>query len=271
MNGKIGARIAIGLAVVVALAAAGWFGFLEWSRARVRAEVDAAFAGIRETGARAAFADAAFNPREMGITITGISVISPDGGARVKVDRLSARGGERPADRRVSLEALDLDGVEITLTGESANGGTITYSLPQVLIDRYNGPMTLIAAGEGTGPYGALRVALRQLAATTAAKVTIPEARARISPAGGPAAELAYSNFAAEGVNAGAIRSLIVDRVTYAFTPPAPDAAPDTGKPDAPKPAAPGRVTGQVDGLVAAQIDTAPLLAMTHHRTVLHA
>lgn len=267
MNGKIGARLAVGVAVVAGLGAAGWFGFLEWSRARVRAEVDAAFAGIRETGARAAFADATFNPREMGITITGISVISPDGGARVKVDRLSARGGERPVDRRVSLEALDLDGVEITLTGDSAAGGTITYTLPQVMIDRYSGPMTLIAAGEGNGPYGAVRVALRQLAATTAAKVTIPEARAQIAPAGAPPAEASYRDFAAEGVNAGAIRSLVVDRVTYAFTPPAPAADP-AAKPDAASPGtgssgAPGRVTGQVDGLVAAQIDTAPLLAMT--------
>ncbi|MFG1300701.1 hypothetical protein V5F49_12975 [Xanthobacter sp. V3C-3] len=267
MNGKNVARIAGGVAVVAALGAAGWFGFLEWSRTRVRAEVDAAFAGIRQTGARAAFADATFNPREMGITVTGISVISPDGGARVKVDRLSARGGERPVDRRVTLEALDLDGVEITVTGDSAAGGTITYSLPQVMIDRYNGPMTLIAAGEGDGPYGALRVALRQLAATTAAKVTVPEARVQIAPAGAPQAELAYRNFAAEGVNAGAIRSMVVDRVTYAFTPPATGADQPAGtgaaQGDAAKPAAPGRVTGQVDGLVAAQVDTAPLLLMT--------
>ncbi|MDI4664407.1 hypothetical protein K9U40_08700 [Xanthobacter autotrophicus] len=271
MSRKIALRVAATIGLVAVLSVAGWYGFLEWSRAKVRAEVDAVFAGIRESGAKAAFAEAAFDPKEMGVTVTGISILSPDGSARLKVDRLSARGGERPNDRRVAVDALDLDGVEISVSGEAAAGGTITYTLPQVMIDRYNGPMTLIAAGEGTGPYGALRVALRQLAATTAAKVTIPEARGRIVPAGAPPAEITYRNLAAEGVNAGMIRSMVVDSLTASFTPP-PEPAAQTGgaakdaRPGAgaePAKAAPGRVTAQVDGLVAAQIDIAPLLLMT--------
>ncbi|MCG5235999.1 hypothetical protein [Xanthobacter oligotrophicus] len=264
MSRKFGLRIAGAIGLVAVLCVAGWYGFLAWSRTKVRAEVDAVFAGIRDTGAKASFTEASFDPREMGVTVTGISILSPDGSARLKVDRLSARGGERPHDRRVAVDALDLDGVEIALTGEAAAGGTITYTLPQVMIDRYNGPMTLIAAGEGNGPFGALRVALRQLASTTAAKVTIPEAHGRIAPAGAAPAEIAYRNLAAEGINAGIIRSLLVDSITFAFTPP-PEPAPAGAAQGqtAPVKAAPGRVTAQVDGFVAAQIDTAPLLLMT--------
>jgi hypothetical protein len=271
MSRKLVLRIAGAIGLLALLAIGGWYGFLEWSRTKVRAEVDAVFAGIRDTGAKATFTTATFDPKEMGVTVTGISITSPDGSARVKVDRISARGGERPNDRRVAVDALDLDGVEIALTGEAAAGGTITYTLPQVMIDRYNGPMTLIAAGEGNGPFGALRVALRQLAATTAAKVTIPEARGRVAPAGSAPTEVTYRNLAAEGVNAGAIRSLVVDTITVAFTPPplAQSAQDKTAqdktaqdKSSADK-ASPGRVTAQVDGFVAAQIDTAPLLLMT--------
>ncbi|MFG1242480.1 hypothetical protein V5F40_14275 [Xanthobacter sp. DSM 14520] len=269
MSRKFGLRIAGAVGLVAVLCVAGWYGFLAWSRTKVRTEVDAVFAGIRETGAKASFAEASFDPREMGVTVTGISILSPDGSAQVKVGRLSARGGERPTDRRVAVDALDLDDVEIALTGEAAAGGTITYSLPQVMIDRYNGPMTLVAAGEGNGPFGALRVALRQLAATTAAKVTIPEARGRITPAGAAPTEIAYRNLAAEGVNAGAIRSMVVDSITFAFTlPPLPATGGDAkstqpGPGAAANKTAPSRATGQIDGTVAAQIDTAPLLLMT--------
>lgn len=257
VGAKAFARIAVAVGLVAVLGAAGWFGFSAWTRSKVRTEVDQVFAGMRETGTRASFADASFDPVDQAITVTGIAITSADGGATVKINRLLARGGERPNDRRVTLEALDLDGVEVALSGDAAAGGRITYVLPQVMIDRYNGPMTLIAAGEGSGPFGALRVALRQLAATTAAKVTIPEARGRIVPADGAPMEVAYTNLAAEGVNAGVIRSLIVDRTTFSYTMPVPaQAGPGAAS-------APAKITGRVDGLVAAQIDTAPLLLMT--------
>ncbi|MEP9352066.1 hypothetical protein ABLE93_00555 [Xanthobacter sp. KR7-65] len=260
VGSKTLARIAVAVGLVAVLAAAGWFGFSAWSRAKVRAEVDQAFASMREAGAKADFADATFDAVDQAVTVTGISITSADGTASVKIARLLARGAEGPHDRRVTLEALDLDGLEIALSGDAAAGGTITYSVPQVMIDRYNGPMTLIATGEGKGPFGALRVALRQLGATTAAKVTIPEAKGRIAPAGAPAVEVSYTNLAAEGVNAGAVRSLIIDRSTFVTTTPPPE--PTAAPPGSPAPA-PAKVTARLDGLVAAQIDTAPLLLMT--------
>lgn len=261
-EGKAGRGIwtkaAVAVGVVAVLAAGGWFGFAAWSRAKVRAEVDQAFAGIRAAGSKASFADAGFDPADRAVTVSGIAIASADGTAAVKIARLVARGGEKPIDRRVTLEALDLDGVEVTLTGEAAQGGTLTYTLPQVMIDRYNGPMTLIAAGEGGGAFGALRVALRQLAATTAAKVTIPETRVRLVPAGAPPMEATYTNLAAEGVNAGAVRSLIIDRSTASYVLPA-----AAGEASAGAQAAPAKFDVRIEGLVAAQIDTAPLLLMT--------
>lgn len=259
-EGKTGRGIWIkagaAIGVVAVLAAGGWFGFAAWSRAKVRAEVDQAFAGIRAAGSKASFADAGFDPADRAVTVSGIAIASADGTAAVKIGRLVARGSEKPIDRRVTLDALDLDGVEVTLTGSAAQGGTITYVMPQVMIDRYNGPMTLIAAGEGGGAYGALRVALRQLAATTAAKVTIPETRVRVAPAGAPPMEATYTNLAAEGINAGAVRSLIIDRTTAAYVLPAPAGGGASGT-------VPAKVDLRIEGLVAAQIDTAPLLLMT--------
>lgn len=252
MSRGTGLKIAAGLAIVAVLAAGGYFGFVQWAKAKVRAEVETAFSALREQGTKASFADATFDARAQAIVITGISLASADSNATLKVDRLVARGSDKPRDRRVALDALDLDGVEVTVTGEGAAGGTLTYSLPQVMIDRYSGPISLVAAGEGNGPFGAMRVWLRQLAATSAAKVTIPEVRGRVAPAAGPAMDITYKEVAAEGLNAGTIRSLLVDRITFALTPPA-------GAPGA----AGGRVSGQVAGVVASQIDTAPLLAMT--------
>lgn len=244
-------KVAVAVGIVAVLAVGGWFGFASWSRGKVRAEVEQAFAGIRAAGSKASFTDAGFDPADRAVTVSGIAIASADGSAAVKIARLVARGSEKPIDRRVTLDALDLDGVEVTLSGDAAQGGTITYAMPQVMIDRYNGPMTLIAAGEGGGAYGALRVALRQLAATTAAKVTIPETRVRMAPAGAPAMEATYTNFAAEGINAGGVRSLIIDRSTASYVLPAEGQAP------------PARFTLRIEGLVAAQIDTAPILLMT--------
>lgn len=274
MNNKSVLRIAGAAVILAGLAIAGWYGFGAWTRAKVRGEVEEAFAALRAKGAKAAFADASFDPAKREITVSGISIVSADGGASVKIDRLLASGGERPHDGRVALDALDLDGLEISLSGENAGGGTATYSLPKVMIDRYTGPMTLIAAGEGSGPYGGVRVALRQLAATTAAKITIPDVAGRIVQPGTPPVEFAYANIAAEGVNAGTVRSLIIDRTTFAFTPAdetprdknsADKASADkAGSEKASGEKAPGRVSVRVDGIVAARIDTAPLLAVTN-------
>lgn len=254
-------KLAIGLVAVVLLGIAGYFGVRAVGERTARAEVERAFEEIRRRGASARFAEASVDPAARAIVLTGIEVGAADSGATVKIGRLTATGAQPPRDNYAEAEALDLEGVEITLTGPAAFGGTLVYAIPKVMIDRYRGPVVPVAAPAGEAePFGAARFALRQFAATSAAKVTIPAMTLRHQPAAAGAVpiEATYEGIAAEQVAAGKVRSLLIDKLAFS----GPDEVPARDGVGGAAPAGGARQVGELSGIVAARIDTAPFLAV---------
>lgn len=259
-------KLAIGFLVVGLVALAGYFGVRTWSERTALTEVEQAFERIRARGATARFASAEIDTDKKGIVLTGVEIGSKDGAVMLKVDRLTATGAVPPSDGYVEAEALDLDGASLSVSGAAASGGRIVYLLPKVMIDQYRGPVALVASASADSDPAEemLRVALQQLAATSAAKITIPEMAARKDPAAAGEAPITvqYENIAAEQLSAGKISSLIIDRVAFSgpflpATAPAPSNGAATG---APADARTGLTEGQVTGIVAARIDTTPVL-----------
>ena len=249
-------KLAIGLVAVVLLAVAGYFGVRAFGERTARAEVERAFEEIRRRGATARFADASVDPAAKAIVLSGVEIGAADGSAAVRIARLTATGAEPPRDGYAEAEVLDLEGVEITLTGPAAFGGTLSYAIPKVMIDRFRGPVVPVAApAEEKTPFGAASFALRQFAATSAAKATIPAMRMRHVPAkaGAVPVEVAYEGIAAEQIGAGKVRSLLIDKLGFS----GPDEVPAQGAA-----AGTARQEGQIAGIVAARIDTAPFLAV---------
>lgn len=267
----MGKKLAIGLLAVALLAVAAYFGVQFYARHQAVAQVDRAFDELRQRGASARFADATVDPVGRGITLRGVEIVSKDKTATLSVEKLTASGAAPPRDGYVEADVLDLDGVKITVSGPPVAGGTLTYTVPKVMIDQYRGPVNLVAApgaAPASSPEGALALALRQLAATAAAKVTIPAMSAHITSATAGVAPLdvAYEGIAAEQVAAGKIRSLIIDRAT--FKGPAHLAGARTPATDAtaqPPVADAVPIEGEMTGIVAARIDTGPLLAIVSH------
>ncbi|MBB6307772.1 hypothetical protein [Xanthobacter tagetidis] len=255
----MGKKLAIGLVAVVLLGVAGYFGVRFFGDRTARAEVERAFEEIRRRGGVAQFAEASVDPAARSIVLTGVALGGAD--ATVKIARLTATGAQPPRDNYAEAETLDLEGVEITLSGPAAFGGTLVYAIPKVMIDRYRGPVVPLAAPAGeAGPFGAARFALRQFAATSAAKVTIPSLTLRQQPAkaGAVPVELAYEGIAAEQIAAGKVRSLLVDKLRFS----GPDEVPVEGSPQDAAPTGGARQTGELSGIVAARLDTAPFLAV---------
>lgn len=255
----MGKKLVIGLVAVVLLGVAGYFGVRVFGERSARAEVERTFEEIRRRGATARFADASVDPVARSIVLTGIELGGAD--AAVKIAKLTAIGAQPPRDHYAEAEALDLEGVEITLSGPAALGGRFVYVIPKVMIDRYRGPVVPLATPEGeAGPFAAARFALRQFAATSAAKVTIPAMTLRQTPAkaGAVPVELAYEGIAAEQIAAGKVRSLLVDKLVFS----GPDDVPLPAAPQDAAPAGGARQTGELAGIVAARIDTGPFLAV---------
>lgn len=255
-------KIVAGLVVLLLLAAAGYFAFGRFATSQVEKDVAAAFAELRARGTGATYRSLGVDAANRGVTLAGLAIALADG-TRITAERLTATGATPVHDGRFTADTLDIEGLAVRAPG-AGPGSRVEVDLPKLMIDRYVGPVALARDPEPSSPapadpYGPLRAVLLQLAATSAAKATIPAISFRATHApdsAQPAANVTITDVAAEGVEYGKIRSLLIDRIAFATDAAAAAAAAgDAG--DA------GAVKGEVDGLVAARIDTAPLLAMT--------
>ncbi len=253
-------KIVAGLLALLLVAVVGYFTFGRFATTRVESDVTAAFAALKEKGVEASYRSLAVDAASRGVTVSGLSIATADG-TRIAVDKLTATGASPVNDGRFTADTLDLEGLTVRAPG-ALPGAKVAVDVPKVMIDRYVGPIALArdlaaqpaAATAAPNPYGPLRAILLQFAATGAAKVTIPELTARVDQAADaarPSVSFATTDLAAEGVEYGKIRSLIVDKI--AFTTEGKAAGAD----------APVTAKGEVNGLVAALIDTAPMLAVT--------
>lgn len=239
-------KLAIGLGVVLLCVGAG-IGGVEYIQWRATSEVDAVFAGLRTGGREATHGEVTFDIMERNLVVKGISVREADG-STVAIASLVIEGVSAPKDGRISAREIKAEGIQIEVSATNDRPRS-TYHLPSATVADYSGPDTLLPRERGR--YEALNLALRQMAQTKAAKLSIPRLDARIAPlrATEAASAIGYRKIEVEGIADGKIASLSFRDMGFTFTAPAdnPDLA----------------AKGSLKGFVATDIDTAPVLAAT--------
>lgn len=239
-------KLVIGLGAVVLCIGAG-IGGVEYIQWRATSEVDAVFSALRTAGRQASHGEVTFDFMERNLVVREIKVREQDG-STVSVETLTIAEVSAPKDGRISAKEIKADGIQIEVAATNDRPRS-TYHLPSATVEDYSGPDTLLPRERGR--YEALNLALRQMALTRAAKISIPRIDVRIAPlrATEATSAIGYRKIEIEGIADGRIASLSFKDMGFTFTAPAdnPDLA----------------AKGSLRGFRATDIDTAPVLAAT--------
>ncbi|TCT08092.1 hypothetical protein [Aquabacter spiritensis] len=242
-------KLLVGLVAVAVLVGGGFLGLVQYSQARARAEVDRVFQELRAAGREATHGPVGFDLYARTLTVADIRIAARDGivvtAASLIVSGIAQTEGGDIAARRIEANALSL-----SLPNAQA-GSTATYLVPSLVVTDYSGPPTLVSGGANDG-HTALRLTLRQLAATTASRISAPAVTARLSMPGADGAqistEIVYTNLSTERLEHGRMAHTGFDRVTFVTA----------GSPGDPA----SSMKGRLDGFSASNVDTAPLRAL---------
>ncbi len=200
-------KILLGVGAVVVVAAAGFFGFDFYLQHRVKGEVEAAFAQIRATGAKASHGKVSFDARSRTVTIVDIAAeTTSEPPLSVKIASVTASGVSQPDPARFSADSIDIADAEVGVSKMNQLGRVI-YKAPRIAIKAYSGPATIQrpASSSATELY---RFGLEQLASVTATSITVPNATGTMAmdaTAQGGAGDFTYSGIAIEGIKDGKI------------------------------------------------------------------
>ncbi|MGE4373837.1 MAG: hypothetical protein AB7E29_13250 [Xanthobacter sp.] len=252
-------KIVIGIGVVVVLAIAGGTGLDLWLKQRVHSEVEQSFSTLRASGVEADFAATGFSVLDRKVTIDNVRIASQNGNSVLTVKNLTMHIAAPPHDGRLKADDAVLTGITLTLQDEAAGGGKMVYSIPDMTLRGYEGPLSLLASDQHEGPYAALRLVLRQLATLKADEVNIPLVTTLFAPAPEAAEpvrmETMLHNLTLENLVDGKAErlSLADSRLTLANLPGPDDSNQETGTPS----------VSELKNVVVHDIDTAPILAAT--------
>ena len=110
-------KILLGLIAAIVIAAGGFFGFEFYVQQQTASEVEAAFAQLRASGAKASHGKVSFDLWSRTITvadIAGESAAKPP--VAVKIGRFVAAGVSQPEAGRFSAERIEAAEVEVSGT-----------------------------------------------------------------------------------------------------------------------------------------------------------
>ncbi len=266
-------RIVTGTAIVVVLAALGGFGFQAWLKNKVQTETEQSFAALRASGVDARFTSTDVSLLDRKVNISGVRIASGNGDSVLDIDRLILRISSAPTSERMQADDMAFSGVRMTLKGEPAGGGEMVYTIPDMTVRGYDGPVSLLPSDQHGGPYAALRLGLRQFATLKADEVLIPQASILVTPAPAMAdavrTEVTYRTITLDKIDAGKVQKLSVAQTQFKTTPVAPPPQGDKTATEAAedeetkaRPTAPG--SGEIRDIAIHDIDSAPVLAATN-------
>lgn len=165
-------RILIGFIVVAVVAAGGWLGFSFYAKHRVTAEVETAFEQIRKQGGKASYGKIAFDLPTRTITIEDIAVTpgkAPQ--AQIRIAAIKGTGVRQIDETRISADAVDITGLEVTLDQIGAAKLKVAYKIPHLVMRDYAGP---VQAGQVPADSSMYRYVLGQYASVAASSLTAP-------------------------------------------------------------------------------------------------
>ncbi|MEW6255090.1 MAG: hypothetical protein AB1592_03975 [Pseudomonadota bacterium] len=238
-------KLLIGLIALILLAGAGFWGVTRYAANRAEAEVEAVFQALRASGRTAQHGTVGFDLFAKTLSIPDIAIQEPDG-ARIKVGSVIAAGLSNPVKGQIGVRKVEVVNLLVDIPSGPGQAGA-QYRVPRLVLDGYLGPDTLMPQ-EGKD-HVALRLALRQLAATRAERLTVPEASVQIEAVAkdGVAMRGTYRDLVFEGLDRGRIARGGFSLMEFETL--APATAPELA------------VKGKVEGVSVTGIHTAPLLA----------
>ncbi|MFG1392145.1 hypothetical protein [Xanthobacter agilis] len=248
--------LVIGIVAVLVLGIGGYAGVQYWAEKKAYSVIENALTQVRATGAKASVGSSAVSLKTRGLTLGDLSVTSADGSVSLAVGRLSALGVGAPQNGRITADSVTLENVTLTRT-DGADGARVVETLPQVTIEKYAGPLVVTpTAGNAADLVNASPVvlALRQLAAVDAARIDVPHAVTRMTPAKTSpqpapqptqARELTLDGIAVTDVRTGKIARFSVARIASEGLPDG--AAPASQKADQPATPAQGSTNARPD------------------------
>ena len=245
-------KILLGLIAVVVVAVGGFFGFNFYVQHRVEGEVEAAFAQIRATGAKADHGKVSFDLRSRTVTIADIaseSATQPP--VSIKIASFTASGVREGDATRFSADSIEATDVEVGAAAPGQTIASLTYRLPRVAVKDYSGPAGPRQLPASASLFDLYRFGFEQLASISAASVSVPEVKGTITF--GPqmhsdGGEFAYSGLALENLKDGKIASIKTDGFTFTVN------SQPAGKPI--------KMTGNLANLVASDVDVGAMAAI---------
>jgi hypothetical protein len=240
-------RALIGVLTALAVVAAAFLGLEFYVQRKAAGDVDAAFAQIRATGAKASHGKLSVDLWGRLITVDDIVTESVDQPAlTIKIARFTAAGVKQPDPKRFSADRIEVSGIEVT--GGSA-GKPIAYRVPALEIADFAGPAGLLRPLDTTSPTDIYRIALEHFAAVTAGSITIPAATMTFSIPNAPGVvNTSYGNLVFRDVKDGRVASQTADRAGFSI------AIDQNGKTET--------IGGEFSDMAVRDFDSAPLLAL---------
>jgi hypothetical protein len=213
-------KLIIGLLAALVLAAGGYFGFEFYVQQRIAADVEAAFATVRASGAKASHGKVAFDLWSRTVTIADISgEFTAEPPASVKIGRVTASGVSQPEAGRFAASRIEASDVEASGTIGTRAGLRTSYQVPRIEISDYVGPAGPMRRMDSSAAIDIYRFALEHFATVTAKSAVAPTVSVKFAPAGSAAAagagDYTYSGVALRDIKDGKVAASTVERVSF--------------------------------------------------------
>ena len=215
-------KILIGFLAAIVIAVAGYFGFEFYVQQRIASDIEATFAAVRASGAKAEHGKVSFDLWNRTVTIADVSgELAADPPVNLKIGRVIAVGVNQPADGRFAASRIELTDLNAAAAMGTRAGLRTSYQVPRIEVSDYSGPAGPMRRLESSNLADIYRFALEHFAAVSAKAVIAPTLTLKLAPAGtSPAAgagDYTYANIALRDIKDGKIASSTVERVSFSL------------------------------------------------------
>jgi len=213
-------KILIGLLAALVIAVGGYFGTEFYIQERIANDVEATFAAVRASGAKANHGKVAFDLWGRTVTIADISgELTADRPVSLKIARVVASGISQPADGRFVANKIELTEFEAVGTIGTQAGLRTFYQAPRIEVSDYSGPAGPTRRLEAANLADVYRFALEHFAAVSAKSVVAPMLTVKFgsTASGAPVGvgDYTYSDVALREIKNGKIASATVERASF--------------------------------------------------------
>lgn len=234
--------------------AGGWLGFSFYAKHRVTAEVETAFEQIRKQGGKASYGKIAFDLPTRTLTIEDIAVTpgkAPQ--AQIRIAAIKGTGVRQIDETRISADAVDIIGLEVTLDQIGAAKLKVAYKIPHLVMRDYAGPVQAGQVPADSSLVDMYRYVLGQYASVAASSLTAPTLTISFDSRAAGSGEVTYSELAIQNLKHGKIDGMKSDRAVISV--------------DVKQPGKTDKLTGESSNIIVNDFDATAIIAALDPQT----